>query len=170
MDTSMPDSPEIGIFSDDLAREDHLGSVVRAHIHIESALNSIVEKLTPSPEHLKRLNLDYDQTVGLALALGLDASWGPALKAIGSLRNRFAHQIDAALDEATVNNLYESLPSMGKNNVQATFTGLKATIHLRPPVDRFAAMDPKGRFQLVAVSIWSWLRAWLKRRLATNGA
>jgi hypothetical protein len=170
MDTPLLDHSESETFSADLAREDDLGSVIRAQIHIESALNSIVGQLTPNPDHLKRLDLDYDQTVSLALVLGLDSSWGPALRAVGNLRNRFAHQLNASLDASTVNNLYEALPPIGKNCVHATFTGLKSTAHLRPPVDRFAEMDAKGRFQLIAVAVWGWLRAWLKMRLVQNGA
>ena len=145
MDTSSLEAQEIGAFSDDLAKSDDLGSVIRAHIHIENGVYSLVENLTPNAEHLKRLDLDYDQTVSLALVLGLDADWVPSLRAIGKLRNRFAHQLGTVLDDSTVNNLYESLPATGKNNVQATFSGLRSAGMLRSKAERYFDLEPKAR-------------------------
>jgi hypothetical protein len=164
------DSLEVTTFDKDLAREDDLGSVIRAHIHIESELNTIVETLAPGKEHLRRLGLDFDQTVTLALVLGFDPTWAPALRALGNLRNKFAHQLHTCLDAPVVNSLYESLSPEGKSCVQATFAALKKDNELLKPASRFVDLDSKGRFQLIAIAIRSGLHAWQIRRQVHNGA
>jgi hypothetical protein len=113
LDMASLDSLGVTNFDKDLAREEDLGSVIRAHIHVEKEINTIVETLVRAKKHLRRLDLDFDQTVTLALVLGFDSTWAPALRALGNLRNRFAHQLSTCLDASVVNSLYQSLSSEG---------------------------------------------------------
>lgn len=51
----------------DLFREDEMGAVIRAHIQLENLLLEWVDCLAPSPTYIKKLNLDYDEHITLAL-------------------------------------------------------------------------------------------------------
>ena len=59
---------DLALFTKDLSNEDEMGAVIRAHIRIENLLLKAIRNLTPHPKHLKKLNLDYDGQVTLALA------------------------------------------------------------------------------------------------------
>ena len=74
-----------------LTKEDELGCVIRAHIQIEQLLRRALSRWIPHPEHLNKLNADYDGLVTIALMHGMDESYGPPFRAIGKLRNNFAH-------------------------------------------------------------------------------
>jgi hypothetical protein len=171
MDTLPQVLSELEAFSKDLAAEDELGSVVRAHIRIESILIALVESRFPLPDSLKRINLEFDGYVSLLLALGLAKEWGPALQAMGKLRNRFAHRIDARLDVQTVNNLYDTLPPNGKQEVHASLNRIRS----RDPAGqalpgKYNDLPEKGKFQLIALTIWADLKGTQLRGAVLNGA
>src|SRR5688572_1917704 len=89
--------------------EDELGVVVRSHIYVEEALNHLIDKLTPFPDHLPRLR--YEQRVNLACALGLRQEFAPALKELGDIRNSFGHRVDTKLTTAVTLGLFNKLPA-----------------------------------------------------------
>ncbi|MDO6842154.1 hypothetical protein Q4602_22000 [Paraglaciecola chathamensis] len=89
--------------------EDELGVVIRAHIVIEQYLNTLLESLVADPKYLKAMNLDYSQTVQMALTLGLDPRFAPALSSLGKIRNEFAHSLVPNISKQAVNNLYSAL-------------------------------------------------------------
>ncbi|WP_100658815.1 hypothetical protein [Alteromonas flava] len=89
--------------------EDELGVVIRAHIVIEQFLNELLRGLIVNPKYLEKMNLDYSQTVQLAVTLGLDARFYPALNSLGKLRNDFAHNLIPNISKQAVNNLYKAL-------------------------------------------------------------
>jgi hypothetical protein len=93
MDAKEPNLTEVDAFAMDLAREDDLGAVVRAHIRIESCLVNFVEGHFQDSKHLARMSLDFDDYVSLFMLFGIAEAWGPCLRAMGSLRNRFAHKL-----------------------------------------------------------------------------
>lgn len=152
---------EIQAFSNDLTRQDDLGSVLRAHIRIENQLIRLIENLAFAPQHLSRLQLEYDQYVTMALVLGLRADWVSPLRAIGRLRNSFAHKLEATLDAGTVNNLYESLPADGKAQVHTRYATIRNDNPQFSLPDRLSDAAPKDRFQLIALILWTRLTAWL---------
>ena len=45
--------------------------VIRAHIHIEQKLGELIARLTPYPEQLRPMELDYFRQVHLVFALEL---------------------------------------------------------------------------------------------------
>ena len=143
----------------DLFREDEMGAVIRAHIRLENLLLMLVDLLTPFPTYLKKLNLDYDGQVTLALALGLDSALSDALRAMGSLRNKFAHQLETKLDSGTINNLYASLRPVDKQRAQDSFKRIRDTNESIKHVARFAELPPADQFKLIAVTLWAALQA-----------
>jgi hypothetical protein len=101
------------------AREDELGVVIRAHIHIEHELHDIIHFAAPSPSHLKSMDrLEFSEKVSLALVLGLNVALKPALSAAGGLRNKFAHSLDMKLKEDDVKNLISTLTPSAKQKFQ----------------------------------------------------
>ena len=96
--------------------EDDLGVVIRTHIVIEQYLNRLIDILVPSPSHIKKMSLDYDSTVKLSMALGLDNRFESALNNLGSLRNGFAHNLKPEITKNDVNNMYKCL-SAGEKEI-----------------------------------------------------
>lgn len=162
METSEVIQQEIQELTADLFREDEMGAVVRAHIRIENLLIQTIECLLPNPKQLKKLNLDYDGYVTLALALGLKEQFGPPFRALGKLRNDFAHKLNTSLTKAVVSNLYESLSSSDKEQVQACFKRIKDENEETRHVKRFANLDPHDQFKLIVITLWGVIRAAVK--------
>jgi len=161
MDTPQHIQSDLEAFSKDLTREDDLGSVLRAHIRIEHHLIKLIEKLTSAPQPLARLQLEYDQYVTMALIMGLRPDWVSSLRAMGRLRNRFAHKLEAVLDLEAVNNLYETLPQDGKAQVHDSYANIRGENPELPLPERFADAGPKERFQVIVLVMWTRLTAWL---------
>lgn len=159
MDTSEEIEAEIQELTTDLFREDEMGAVVRAHIRIENLLIQTIECLLPHPKHLKKLNLDYDARVTLALALGLKEQFGPPFRALGKLRNDFAHKSDTSLTKQVVSNLYDSLSSDDKEQVQACFKRIKDGNEETRHIKRFSELEPRDQFKLIAITLWAVVRA-----------
>ena len=132
--------------------EDELGVVIRAHIHIEAKLLEFLELLVTDPKYLERMNLDFGQRVNLAVALGLKSEHAPALSALGSLRNAFAHRLDAQLSEDRVNSLYAELSAGDKEVLQLAYerTNTQMRKSDAPP---FKKLSPKERFIVISVTL-----------------
>ena len=146
---------ELDAFVADLFREDEIGSVIRAHIRLELLLNELVDHLVPKPEHLKKLNLDYDGTITLALVMGLNSEFGPPLRVMGKLRNAFAHRLNMALDTNEVSNLYKSMNQLLKEQVQASFVRIRKANESIQQFRKFAEVPPGDQFKLIAVTLWA---------------
>lgn len=135
-----------------------MGAVIRAHIRIENILLTVVEKLTPHPQHLKKLELDYNGYVTLAIALGLKEYFGPPLRALGKLRNDFAHRADFKLTQASVTNLYTTLSSEDKNHVQSMFSHIKDG-NEETSRKKYNELDAMDQFKLIAVTLWAMVKS-----------
>ena len=115
-------------FYEALNNEDHLGMVVRAHIHIEHWVENFVSASMPFYEKYKgQLDAGYETKVLLCCAMGLTPDLKSPLKAIGTLRNKFAHQPNFKLSESTVKSIYETLSSEHKQQLQDTYSKLAST-------------------------------------------
>jgi hypothetical protein len=146
-----PQGPVDRLISD-LFREDELGVVVRAHIHIEARLLELLALLVTDTNYLDKMNLEFSQRVNLSVALGLKAEHAPALLALGTLRNRFAHRLDTTLSESTINNLYDALSAGDKTAVQSAYEQTK-TQTSPPDIGPFRSLSPKVRFTLISVAL-----------------
>jgi hypothetical protein len=143
----------------DLLGEDDLGAVIRVHIRLEQLIGQFVVNLSPHPEHLKRLKLDYDGLVSLALVLGLKEQWGAPFRALGKLRNDFAHKPDMELTKEAVSNLYKSLGPGDKKRVQNCYIKLRDEYKLAGEAKRYAELSPSDQFKLIGISLWGMAQA-----------
>ena len=139
-------------FKADLFRDDDLGSVIRVHLHMEHHVNEILELLVPLPENLKPIKLDYDGKVNLLCALGADRESTKVLKALGSMRNKFAHNLNFKLDKSNVINLYEALSFNAKEVLQASHNNARSKEEHQGIVV-FKKLPFKGQFIIIAVVI-----------------
>jgi hypothetical protein len=139
-------------FNADLLGEDPLGMVIRAHIHIENQLIEFIEAALAAPDQLKSLNLDYAGRVSLALALGLHPEFGKPLRSLGTMRNHFAHRLDAGLGAQEANNLQKALGP----HLAITLESYRETLLKRgDQPKRFDQLEPIDRIQLFLVTLWS---------------
>lgn len=81
-------------FLNDLQREDEVGMVLRAHIHIEHAIIEILECVAPNYLYIDKVKLDYSRRVAIAVAFdAIRPDLYLPLINIGKLRNKFAHRL-----------------------------------------------------------------------------
>jgi hypothetical protein len=127
---------------------DDLQVVIRAHTHLEHELREFVSAAAPQPDAIKPSEYDYAGTLRLALILGLDPALEAGLVAVGALRNRFAHRLDARLTVDEAKQIYEKLEVSSKIDAQekwsAAFlkhpdTGRPEALLQAKPVDLLAS-------------------------------
>jgi hypothetical protein len=82
------------LFFDDLTREDDLGLVVKAHLHIEHQLAEFIQLSMPSRERCDWTRVGFAAKLEIALGLGLPDQLRKPLEAVGKLRNSFAHNLN----------------------------------------------------------------------------
>lgn len=137
-----------------LLGEDELGVVVRAHIYVEHELTAFIRARMSPPEAVDALKLDFDGRVKLAIALGLPADFKPALRFLGSLRNRFAHQLDTAIAKQDADNFRNALGAdkvIAVDAYRATQAKFRSNDMAVPISDR----DPRDRVVLYLITLWS---------------
>ena len=137
-----------------LTGTDALGVVIRAHIHVEHELIAFIEARLPEPGALKGIGLDYDGRVKLASALGLPEEFRTALSFLGSLRNKFAHRLDATITEQEANNFAQA---MGPGKVTATeaYRATHAKLDDREKPIPFSRLPPMDRVVLLCQTLWA---------------
>lgn len=134
--------------------EDELGAVVRSHIYVESALVFLLEHLVVDKKYLGKLDLNYSQRVDLAIALGLKSEHAAPLHALGTIRNAFAHRLDAKLTKDRVDALYKQFSASDKEVLNAAFkrTSSQALI---VEAKSLRALPVKDQFTLMTVALRS---------------
>ena len=133
------------------ATEDDLGAVIRAHIHIEHELQELIFFAAPNSTQLKRFEeMEFSEKVQLALVLGLQPNLKAALKAAGTLRNKFSHVLDTKLTNDHANDLTGKLP--------ADIRGLLTDIRRLLTVDEAKSLskleeNPRGRIEVFFLAL-----------------
>jgi hypothetical protein len=130
-------------FAQALIAEDELGVVVRAHIYIESAIDQFLSFELHDYSQLGRI--DYSMKVRIALACGLPSDFGASLRALGTLRNKFAHRLGTKLTESDVDSFCGTFPSKEREAIELKL--------------RDAGMSPqesalKKRLRIYVMSLW----------------
>jgi len=139
----------------DLFGEDELGAVIRAHIRIESLLHRIIELKASNPKPVKNLELDFDKAVTLALVLGLKEDFGPSLRALGKLRNDFAHKPDMKLTKSAVNNVYKTFNKLEKEHIQTAFKDIKKENETVKQYHKFSDLPESDQLRFLVTTIWA---------------
>ncbi|ELJ8875687.1 TPA: hypothetical protein NJ590_004567 [Vibrio parahaemolyticus] len=101
--------------------EDDLGVVIRAHIVLESLVDEFIFSKTVCNKSLSRMKMTFEQKVLLAIALGFDSRFEKPLKAIATIRNRFAHNLRGNIDKSDTNNFYKAFSNVDKTIMQRQF-------------------------------------------------
>src|SRR5215469_1480214 len=94
-----------------LLKEDVLGVIIRGHTYVEAKLTSLIELALKKPNFLKLEKRTYALKCDLAVAMGIVRSdMLPALRGLGRLRNRLAHNVEAEMTREDCTSLYGALP------------------------------------------------------------
>lgn len=139
-------------FTDDLNGSDDLGAVIRAHIHIESALNKLIETHFDFPEYLGKLNLEFHQKIIVAQAIGLKPQYATPLNTLGTIRNNFAHRLETKLGENEIESLYKSFEGSDKQTIQNAYRGTNKKLNMNGPKS-LTKLEPRQQFTLIIVAI-----------------
>lgn len=138
------------MFYEALLNEDELGSVLKAHLHVEYHIDEILNRLTPYPDDLP--TLDYYGKVCLICALGVKKEYKPILHALGEIRNKFAHDPFYKINKSLTNNLYKTLPEESKVILQKSYKKIQSN----PDIDKVSSykdLPPKEQFTLISLII-----------------
>ena len=142
-----------------LTGQDEIGVVIRAHIYIEQLVNEALERLIPYPDPMEAMRLDYSQRVHLLVALGLKEQHLSPLLALGRLRNKFAHKLDAGLTEGVVNDFFRTFDGENRQIIQNAYSSARDKLSSEPRPNRASDLPPKDRFALYAATLHSALIA-----------
>jgi hypothetical protein len=104
-------------FRDAIFHEDHIGKVIKTHIHVENLVNEYLAVSIKHNEYLKPIQLDYFGRVHLAVATGLTNELLTPLKFIGKLRNSFSHKLEQELTQEVLNNFFDSFTKPHKKEI-----------------------------------------------------
>ena len=149
----MADRPPLQIddsFVKAIQSEDALGAVVRGHLHIEAGLNDFLAAATPFPERLP--DLSYSQKIGLACAFGLKEEHAPPLRALGKLRNDFAHELSSELSSKAIQKLRSTLGKTDRAAVEAAYRATNRSV-LKKEGGPFEKLPPQMQFALIAITL-----------------
>ena len=132
-----------------LMGEDELGIVLRAHFHVEAAVDRLTKAMLRHPRHLPKLR--YEQKAKLACAIGLDESIFPPLKELGDLRNSFGHQVGAKLTVGGVRKLFDSFSPADRKVIEQ---GYKMTQQQMGSLPDIRKLGPKDLFVLAVIALY----------------
>lgn len=144
-------------FQHDLNREDELGKVIRAHLHIENIVDRLLEMEFKKPDVLKQLHLDYNDRVLLLQAFGYTEMLTRPLAAFGNLRNAVAHNLSSSLTEDKMQSLYNSFDSHGKEIIQNSYRRTHQQSSDSEMPRSLNKLHAPGRFLFFAISIHAML-------------
>jgi hypothetical protein len=142
---------ELVRFVFDLHKEDPLRMLVRAQAHIERSLREFILANVTSPQYVERQELDFDDTVRLALILGLDADVKPALRALSALQARFTRSIDTEFGSREADNFYNVLSPTMKEMLREVYQEFRVEHNL----GEFKRQPPATRLIWFLVGMWS---------------
>ncbi|WP_275100162.1 hypothetical protein [Sedimenticola hydrogenitrophicus] len=135
-----------------LNSEDDLGAVIRAHIHIESALNNLIDSYFESPKHIDRMRLEFHEKVKLAQAIGLKNQYAKPLNTLGTIRNNFAHRLDTTLGSNEIDSLYKSFDGDDKQMIQGAYLRTNKSLKTKGPKS-ITKLKPKEQFTLIVTAM-----------------
>lgn len=144
-------------FYADMSGKDALTVVVRAAIYIESQLIHLIETYL-DPAHIAKMDLSYLQRVYLAAAIGMEPRLVKPLKALGEIRNKFAHRLDVELSQNEAENFYSAFDPVDKQIIHAVYQRMRkgsdkkhpSVLKSLPPLERFSLCVTALRSALVS--------------------
>ena len=146
-----------------LDTEDDLGKVIRSQIVIEYILIQIIESKLSDASYLNKMDLTFEQTTNLALALGLDNAWAKPLGCLGTIRNGFAHKIRGEINKSDANNFYKSFSSGDKAAMKKLYDEREEDL-IKIGYPKYKDLEPVHKFTLCVTILTGALQAWLNSR------
>lgn len=145
-------------FREAIMGDDDLSAIIRTQIHVEMQLYELIDALLVNPDFLSKASLEYNQICVLAISLGLHERFYRPLKFLGTIRNKFAHDLTAKISKLEMDNFYECFSTEDKAIIQKSFNKIKGdlndgkekVLNLRSPRDRFACYAITLRAALIA--------------------
>lgn len=135
-------------FIADLQREDDVGLVLRAHLHIENQLLVLIALHLPAADRCDWSKVGYAAKVEIASACGLPEDLKTLLQKIGKLRNELAHKIDAQLSSAQVLGMYNTLSTRLREGIKGSYLSMQ-----RGPMPSPSSFDePRDLFVLILLA------------------
>ena len=145
-------------FIEALQKEDELGMAIKAHLDIEYWTNELLNLMLPYPEHLKPMKLDYFGKINLLCSLGLNREYKDPLIYMGTIRNKFAHNLKYSIDKGVVNNFYKSFSEDGKAIAKKVYDTTERSEENKK-YKSFREMNPKDQFIFLAVNARNMVKA-----------
>lgn len=104
-------------FLEHIESKDVLSVILRGHLWVENAMNGLIARTLANPDEIAEARLTFAQKVAVARGLGrLTVGEAAASRRLNKLRNRLAHQLDAAVnlqDQAGLIEAYALDKSLG---------------------------------------------------------
>lgn len=145
---------------DTIADTSPLETVIYLSLAIEHEMDQLLVAFLPDPGALKDANLTFYQKIQLVIAIGLDPRFRSALRALATIRNRFAHNLDEQFTKSDADNFEGAFDPESVALSKAIFQKLAAD-RSSPGFrkKKMAALEPLDRFRLFAVTLRGALRA-----------
>lgn len=138
----------------DLSHEDALGVVIRGHIRIEGLLVRYIDAKLPNPQHIEDQNFGYYERTSLAISLGLREDLKGPLRALGKIRNQFAHTPDVAFSENQYKDFVSAFSKKDKEVFEKSLA--KVAADSKTDVRKFTHRD---LFRFLITTLWAACRA-----------
>jgi hypothetical protein len=159
-DQRMKDRQErLNALANALTAEDELGAAIRGHLYVEHELNEFIKARLPAEafEALIAVRFEYDKKITLAVSLGLPSEFKSPLRKMGEIRNAFAHDLSASLEEKNVGSLFQAFDADMKEITQKSYSkASKKMPNTGRPKD-VNKLEPRDRFSLYVMHLWSLL-------------
>jgi hypothetical protein len=135
----------------DIRKEDLLGTVMRAQMHIEHELRQFILANAVSPSHTKCDQLDFGGLTVLAMILGFNSEIKPALAALGALQRKFTRNPHMNFGPRDADNFYNTLGPTLKPMVGEIYNEYR----VRENLVVFNRQSPATRLSWFLIGIWS---------------
>lgn len=127
---------------------------IKFSLRIESMLESFLKEKAPKPEFLNKVARNYESKVSLALLLGLPAQHENSLRVVGKIRNRFAHDADATLEQDLMDALYSSFSSGEKDFIIFFFDKIRKIDPSLMGKKAFRDVSAIDQFKFMIMILW----------------
>lgn len=108
----------------DLQREDDVGLVLRGHLHVEHQLIELASVVLPFAARCDWGKISYRAKLEFAYGCGLPEDLKDLLERLGSIRNGFAHTLNASVSQRSTLDLYNSLSDRLRDGLKVSYRAM----------------------------------------------
>ncbi|MEL1263949.1 hypothetical protein AAD027_06110 [Pseudoxanthomonas putridarboris] len=123
-------------------------------MHIEHQLMEIAGAVLPFADRCDWQKFSYRTKVELAYACGLPKDTRDVLIKLGTLRNEFAHKLDASISRQRALDLYNSLSDWHRTVLKESYKVMMDKQDFAP-----ASLEPRDLVTLILLNMYSATRA-----------